>query len=276
MIQEKANLLDELYKYISGPIIGAFLAYWFGMRGKRIDVDIQKNRELNVVLSNMLNTWQYLIKLDELLKLSDDKTNSLLFPKEYFPFIVLKSGTLNDKCFEDLEISIEKLKEYDPISYFELEGIGKRFDYIRTNYIIPFLKSSKNENKTFENINRTFLDKLLNDIEEHLRRTSKLISKNISKETSKLIENNGTINMEMLKEDYNLEYYELILTTIPDEIIKPSYDEFKIEFSRDEVKEQIKKEFDLIVEKGLETVISVMAENDFSTIEELEQKLNEN
>lgn len=275
MIQEKSILLDEIYKYISGPIIGAFLAYWFGMRGKKIDVDIQKNRELNVVLSNMLNTWQYLNKLDDLLKLSEDKTNSLIFPKEYLPFIVLKSGTLNDRCFEDLEISIEKLKEFDPISYFELEGIGKRFDFIRINYIIPFLKSSKNENQTFENINRTFLDKLLNDIEEYLRRTSKLISKKMYNDTCELIEKNEIINIEKLKEDYNLEYYELILTIIPDEIIKPSYEEFKIEFSRDEVKEQIKKEFELIMEKGLENVISAMTENDFSTIEELEQKLND-
>lgn len=275
MIQEKTILLDEIYKYISGPIIGAFLTYWFGMRGKKIDVDLQKNRELNIVLSNMLNTWKYLNKLDELLKLSEDKTNSLIFPKEYLPYIVLKSGTLNDKCFEDLENSIDKLKEFDPISYFELEGIGKRFEFIRINYIVPFLKSSKNKNQSFKNINISFLDNLLNDIEEYLRRTSKLISKNIFKETSELIDNNSILNIEQMIEDYNFEYYELILSTIPDEIYKPTFEEFKEEFSKDEIKKQINKEFKLIMEKGLENVITAMTENDFSTIEELEQKLDE-
>lgn len=267
--------MDEIYKYVGGPIIGAFLAYWFGMRGKKIDVDIQKNRELNIVLSNMLNAWQYLNKLDELLKLTEDKTNSLIFPKEYLPFIVLKSGTLNDKCFEELEDSVDKLKEYDPISYFELEGVGKRFDFIRKNYIIPFLKTSKNKNQSFEMLNRSFLDKLLNDIEEYLRRTSKLISKKTFNETSYLIVNNTSNTIETIKEDYNFDYYEVILSIIPYDAYKPTFEEFKEEFSKDEMKEQIKKEFELIMEKGLENVIEAMTENNFSTIEELEQKLNE-
>ncbi len=267
--------MDELYKYICGPIVGAFLAYWFGMRGKKVDVDIQKNRELNIVLSNMLNAWQYLNKLDELLKLSEDKTNSLIFPKQYLPFIVLKSGTLNDKCFLELEESIDKLKEYDPISYFELEGIGKKFDFIRTNYIIPFLKSSKNKNQSFEMLNRSFLDKLLNDIEEYMRRTSKLISKKTFNETSKLIENNISNSIEKIKEDYNFDYYELILSIIPDESNKPTFEEFKVEFSTIEMKEQMEREFALIMEKGFENVVKAMAENNFLTIEELEQKLNE-
>jgi tRNA threonylcarbamoyladenosine modification (KEOPS) complex Cgi121 subunit len=41
------------------------------------------------------------------------------------------------------------------------------------------------------------------------------------------------------------------------------------------MKEQIKREFELVIEKGLENVISAMTETNFSTIEELEQKLNE-
>jgi hypothetical protein len=275
LIQEEVSLLEQIYKYISGPIIGAFLAYWFGIRGKKIDVDLQKNKELNIVLSNMLNTWQYLNKIDEILKLSQDKTDSLVFPKEYLPYLVLKSGTLNDKCFDDLEKSIDNLKEYDPISYFELEGIGNKFDFIRTNYIVPFIKSSKNKNQSFEKINRTFLDTLLNKIEEKLRRTSKQISKKTYEETCLLIEENLLLSSKQIIDEYNFEYYELILTLIDDEIPKPTFEEFKEEFGKDDVKKQMDKELQIIMENGLEKVIEIMLDNDFSTIEELEHKINQ-
>lgn len=275
MVQEKFYLLDEIYKYISGPIIGAFLAYWFGIRGKRVDVDLQKTRELNIVLSNMLNSWQYLKKIDQLLKLSHDKSDVLLFPREYFPVIALKSGTLNDKCFEDLENSVDRLKEFDPITYFKLEGIGKRFDFIRTNYILPFLKSPKSGNKPFEILNRTFLDQLLNDIEEYLRVTSKLISKNTYEKTFKLIENNSYINIREMIDEYNFEFYELTLSLVSDDQPKPTFEKFKEEIAKDEVKNQLNRQLTLIMEKGLKSIVEIIAENEFATVDEIEQKLSD-
>ena len=166
----------EIFEKIS-PILLIVIGYYLGNRGKKVDVDIQKIKELNVVLSNMLDTWYYLNKLSELLHFQDEKNNNLIFPKEYLPFISLRSGVLNDSCFVELEESITSLKQYDPIIYFELEGIGKKFDFIRTNYIMPFLKSSQKGNLQSTKISRVFLDNLLNDIEQNLRETAKQISK---------------------------------------------------------------------------------------------------
>ena len=144
------SLIEELNKYALPLIcllIGSFLTYWFGIRGKKKDIDDKRVMELNVVLSDMLIVWHYLNKVSEIIELWNEKTDGFLFPTKYFPLIVLKSGVLNDKCFKDLEESIHGLKRYDPISYYQLEGVGNRLNYFRGNYIIPLLQTQGEHEK---------------------------------------------------------------------------------------------------------------------------------
>jgi len=251
------------------------LTYYFGIRGKKQDIFNEKTKELNVVLSNMLNTRYYLHKLNESLKLLIDKSDDLILPKQYIPYIALTTGVLNDDCFKQLEDSIDELKKYDPVSYYNLKGVGTSFDYIRKNYITPFLKYSKNSNEQLSNFSSTFLDELLNKMDEHLRNTSKLISKKVYNDTDNIIVNNYFINTKQIIEEYNKKFYEIILNTKSKEDVKPSYEEFLLQYTSIEAKEQFRKEFELIVKKGMEAMTKVLSENPNLTMEELEMKLEE-
>lgn len=262
----------EIFEKIS-PILLIVIGYYLGNRGKKVDVDIQKIKELNVVLSNMLDTWHYLNKLSELLHFQDEKNNNLIFSKEYLPFISLRSGVLNDSCFVELEESITSLKQYDPIIYFELEGVGKKFDFIRTNYIMPFLKSSQKGNLQSTKISRVFLDNLLNDIEQNLRDTAKQISKKTYQKIEDKIEISFNNYEEKLKEDYNYEYYEIILSILPDNVEKPSFEKFMSDLKDPEIQQEMSKQFDLIAKKGMDKVISLMIENPDLSMDEIEQML---
>lgn len=266
------NLYLEISEKIVNPILLLIAGFYFGNKSKKVDVDIQKTKELNIVLSNMLNSWYYLNRLSELQYFQDIEDNNLLFPKQYLPFILLKSGTLNDNCFQELEMSIESLKQYEPISYFELEGIGKKFEFIKSNYILPFLKQKKS-GLISNNMNRAFLDKLLNDIELHLRETAKQISKKTLRKIEKKIEITLKNDLDKLKENFNYEYYEMILTIIPKNEDKPTYEEFIFNMKNPEVQNNMQIQFDYVVKNGMDKLISLIVENPDLSIEELEQKI---
>ncbi|WP_333696429.1 hypothetical protein [Flavobacterium sp.] len=275
-MNDSNNLTFEIIEKVVTPIILLIAGFYFGNKSKKVEVDIEKIKELNIVLSNMLNCWHYLNRLSELLYFQDDKANTLIFPKQYLPFITLKSGTLNDNCFQELEESIESLKQYDPICYFELEGIGKKFDFIRTNYIVPFLKSSQTENHSNNSISRTFLDKLLNNIEQHLRETAKQISKSTYEKIEYKIQSSLESDLKELKEDFNHEYYEIMLSLLPESNVKPTYEEFLSEFNKPETQKEIQTQLDFIIKNGMDKIISLMIENPHLTIDELEEILTKN
>lgn len=274
MCSTETNLYLELIKYLS-PFVLAFIAFWLSLKSKKKDIDNEKTKELNIVLSNMLDSWYNLNKLSELLQFIEDKNDDLIFPKKYLPFIVASSGTFNDNSFTRLEESIEMLKPYDPIVYYELTGIGQKFDYVKKNYIIPFLKSGQNEGSIIQIINRTFLDRLLNDIETYLRKTSKKISKSTSIEIEKKIEENFKYDFEKLKEEFNQDYYDLIISSVSEDKKHLTLEELKIEFKKPELQKQFEIEFDFIVKKGIDKLVTLISENPLMTIEELQEKLNE-
>ena len=96
---------------IASPFVASYLTYIFAIKGKQKDTDIVKRNELNNVLSHLLVVWNYLTRLDDMCKLKYDDTIVLPIPKDYFSFILLKSGTLNDNSFQELEESIKTLKK---------------------------------------------------------------------------------------------------------------------------------------------------------------------
>lgn len=268
------DYFDSLMPLFSA-IVTAFFMYWFGIKGKKKDILNEQTKELNIVLSDMLNTRYYLQKINELLKISIDTSDDLILPKKYVPFFALTSGTLNDSCFSQLENSIDKLKAYDPIAYYNLEGIGSRFDFFKNSFIIPFLKSSNENSSPLDSISSKMLDDLSNEMDNYLRKTSKLISKETNKKVENIIINNYFIDVNNMIEEYNKEYYNCVLTLFPKDKEKPSYDEFKKEFKSTEVQEHLKKEFELMQNEGIEKMVTIISANQALTIEELEYKLEE-
>ncbi len=270
----QTNFFEEIYKYVAGPIIGAILAYWFGIRGRQRDIDNLKVKELNTVLSNMLDCWHYLNRLSELLNISEDKTKEFFFPREYLAIIVLQSGTFNDKCFEELESSFVTLKQYDPITYFELEGVGRRFDYVRKNIVLPFLKS-EGGNKALASLSRTFLDQLIKDIKEYIRNIATLISSDTVQRVDNKFEIDFENDFNKIKDEYNQQFYATIISAIPEGNKIPTYEEFKTGMQTPEIQKQLKVEFKFILQNGMDKLISITSENPALTLAELEEKINE-
>ena len=191
------------------PVLLVYMVYLFDKKGKKADVDIEMLKELNLILSDMLNCWHYLNRLRSVIVIYEEKSESLIFPKQFLPFITLQSGALNDSCFQELDDSIGMLKKYDAVSYFELEGIGKRYNYIKSTYTVPFLQSD-NPTDVGINFNRQFMDRLLNEIEEHLRETSKKISKPVQKRIEEKIAFVLDQGAKEIIEEFNTEFLSLI------------------------------------------------------------------
>lgn len=261
--------MEELFKYTISPIIAGFLAYYFAVRGKKKDVDIQKEKELNVVLSHMLNTWYYLTRLDYLLKTLEEKENPMIIPREFLPVIIFKSGQLNDTCFTELEKSIETLRQYDPVTYFELEGIGKRLDFLRSNYVVPFLKGNNTMNVSGQILSRNFLDKLLNDVKKYTRTTAKLISRETLTRVEQKFDKVKEVELAELKHELNSEVYNFCMSLLPVSQEKPSIEEFIEQMKSEQVQTIVSNQLKLIMSNDLNDMLRKLAQNPETSIEEL-------
>lgn len=186
--------------------------------------------------------------------------------------MALHSDLLKDSCFFDLEESISTLKRYDPVSYFELEGIGKRYDYLKTNYTIPFLKST-NPTEFGLSMNRQFIDKLLNEIEEHLRGTAKQISNETYKRIEKKIENLNTRDAKDHISEFNENFYEFIIGIIPEDMEKPTYEEFVKGVGEPEMRDMLKSQFELMAKAGVAAVTELVMSDPSLTLEEVADRL---
>lgn len=259
---------------ISSPFIAAFLAvfytYWFGVKERRKAIDITKEQKLNIVLSNLLNVWFYLSKLDEVTNI--EKFN-LPFPKELFPLVLLKSAVLNDSCFEELEKSISLLKEYDPISYFELEGFGNRVNYIRSNIILPTI-TNRNDGEGNQ-LSNAFSQKIIRDIEEKLRIVALLIDKKTLNKINCKISDNllSEEYIENLREEYIFEFYEIMMSLIPKGGVKPSLVEFKNELALPETQHAFRSQLEILDKNEISDIMSIVSSNPYISIEDLRTKL---
>lgn len=249
---EIMSYLIKFFPFIS-PFIAAFLTYYFVIRQKKKDIEIQKQKELNTILSNMLNTWHYLRSLNIILQYMEQKSTDILLPVKNLSRLFLKYKILNDSCFDELEKSIDNIKQYSPIKYFELEGIGRKFKFFMEKCILPILQTNK-KNIEVEMIVfvRKILDKFLNDIENCLRDTASLIPDDTSKKIERKIKEISKLDFEETKEEINREIYELIISSLsPDEVEKLSYEQFKQEIKTSEGQKFIK-----LMEKALESLVN--------------------
>lgn len=224
--------MTEVLQLLIGPCVGAIIAYWFGIRGKKTEINLNKNKELNTILSNMLNVWHYYKKIEQFSELSTNTASKLIFPKSILPIILLRTGILNEKCFSDLDTSIEEMKGYDPVIYFEIEGLGKKYEYFKENFLLPFIEgNSKNDQMqaVFETAGKEYLRNAINDIQIHLMNISKNVSSDLSSRINQKIVVN-IFNLENEVEELNQDFYRLVTAVLPKEI-NLSYEQFKIEFS---------------------------------------------
>ena len=262
------EIFDNIWKYLS-PIIISFLTYFIAVKGKRKDVDIEKVKKLNIVISNLLDVWNYLGKLENLSKLN--KTD-LPIPFKILPRILLNSKSLNEKSFEELEKSISLLKEYDPITYYELSGLGHRFDEIKTNYILPFL-NAKNQSELNRKISDTYIQETIKDIEEYLLSISKHLGYKTTKRIKKKIKEHKETDIEETRKELIENYYDFMMTLVPENEEKPTLEEFENELKSPEVKAILEQQIELFTNVDLGQIMNLVAENPYASVEEVRNKL---
>jgi membrane-associated HD superfamily phosphohydrolase len=263
------DLLKDIWTII-GPIVAAFLTYFIAIKGKQKDVDIVKEQKLNLVISNMLDVWNYLWFLK---RISIIKNSDLPVPFKALSVILFKSDMINDKCFNELTNSTTLLKEYDPITYYNLSGIGEKFDYIRKNLILPFI-NSKTESKLNSKIQDTYLLDTINDIEDYMQDLTKELSRKTSKRLLKKIKENEEKDIEEIKDELIKNYYEFMMDVIPEGIPKPEFEEFKAELNNPELNEIMSQQFELISKNEFSAIMEQVAIDPNMSIEEMVENLN--
>lgn len=262
------EIFDNIWTYLS-PVIASFLTYFIAVKGKKKDVDIEKVKKLNIVISNLLDVWNYLGKLENL---SDLNKTNLPIPFKILPRILLNSKSLNEKSFKDLENSISLLKEYDPITYYELSGLGHRFDEIKTNFILPFL-NAKNQSELNRKISDTYIKDTIKDIEEYLLSVSKHLGYKTSKRIKKKINESLKNNIEETRKELIESYYDFIMTLVPENEQKPTLEEFEKELNSPESKAILEEQMELFTNIDLGQIMSVVAENPYASVEEVKRTL---
>ncbi|MCE4564257.1 hypothetical protein INQ51_08025 [Maribellus sp. CM-23] len=262
------ELTNNTWTYIS-PLIAALLTYFIAIRGKRKDVDIEKERKLNIVISNLLDVWYYLGRMR---KITDLNKSDFPIPLKIIPHFLLNSKNLNDKCFRELESSIELLKEYDPITYYELSGIGNRFDYIKTNLILPFLNAS-NQTDFNKKISETYIQETIAEIENYLKSVSKRLGYKVALRIKRKIKTNQLTDVEEIKKELIKYYYDFMMALIPANQVKPTIEKFGEELSQAETQTMISEQMELLKNTDFGQVMNLVAENPYYSIDEMKDKL---
>lgn len=265
----------KIFAVIS-PFLSAYIVYLFMLKGKRKDIDIQKETELNVVLSNLLLVWNYLSRIEIVINILNNEDSKSVIPKKHFPFIVLETGYLNEKCFSQLDNSIDVLKKYDPIIFFRLEGIGNVYDKIRKDYVLPFLKNPETQKELITVGAGTILNDTLDDIEEFLEIVSSKLSPETLSEVRNFIQTHRDTHEQETIDEINMRFYNLILQILPDNNNKkPTFDEFVKEASEsEEFKSLIDIQLSIVANKTLPEFLDIIAIDPNITMENLQKKLS--
>jgi hypothetical protein len=267
--------LVDISKLLTVSSIGAALAYWFGIRGKNTDISIQRNKELNIILSNMLTVWHYFAKLNQLTDLPKEQKARMVFPLALLPVVVANSNAFDEAAFDELEKSLQNLKQYDPLAFHHLEGIGRRFRILKDDFVAPTLKSQQLERSghILGMFRKSILSKTTQEFEKHLVHVAKLISKRVEKEVNAELAKNSPQAVEELIEEYNQEFYEMITSIMPEDMAKPDYASFKEELSKPEWHAMMEQQVPLIAKHGFGAFISIVAQNPSITPDELAKEI---
>ena len=273
---ETTSAMDNAIKIFTllSPFIAVYLVYILGIKGKRKDTDFEKEKELNTVLSNLLLVWNYLTRIEVVIDLmADDNPNSIV-PKKYYPVIILQTGILNDKCFQELDSSINLLKKYDPLIFFKLEGIGNTLHTLHIKYIMPFFKNPNTQSDLIDQGAGTVLNETLTDLEEQLEMVAGKINSDTLAQVRTYIQNHLDRDDQEILTEINTKYYELMMQVIPETFGKKTTLAEFIELAKsEEYKKVFEFQFDIVANNTLEDVLDIVAKHPDFSIDEVQVEL---
>lgn len=253
---------------IISPFIASYLTYLFVVKSKIKDVDIEKERHLHTTLSFLLMIWHDLRTLKSLIYVLRDKSENLIFPKKIFSVFVLGKNLLSEDKFKGLKESIEGIKKYDAITYFYLEGAGEDLNEIKTKYIFPFLEIDNIDDYLIEVSAGRFIDDAIENYEGYIVDVASLINNKTKKKVKLKIIDSKKEDRTSIINELNINYYQYMLSIIPEGTKKPSYDEFLEEFKTEEFQKIIELQIDVFKNNGLSNLLKVVSENPNIPIEE--------
>ncbi|MFD2517600.1 hypothetical protein [Salinimicrobium flavum] len=247
------------------PIITAILTYFIAIRGKRKDVNLEKEKKLNIVISDLLDVFYF---LQSLKSISDLNKEELPFPPRMFSFILIQSGMIDESCLQELKKSIKLLKSYDPVTYYDINGIGERFDYLQSNFITPLI-TSKNNQELNSNLSEGYLDGLIEEIKTHILS----ISRKANKGNYKLLKKRITreVKSNEIKEELINNYFDFLRKL-------PHYENFtdeelKRETSGEEFQKLMEAQLSVLEVADNKELMKIVAEDPDISVEEMKSRL---
>jgi len=227
------NLTFQIVAIIS-PFVAVLLTYFLSIKKARKDIDFDKEKVLNSVLSDLLNTRFTVTRVKLINDLYSNKKIETIFPKESLLQFAMSSGLIEMKSFKELEDSILKLKEYDALIYYRIEGIGANFEQIHEKFVSPLMKVLYEEEiKSTEGGVYLLIKDTLESLEDNILKISTILNKRTEKEVLSILDKkNNESDLEDYIKQIEQAYFEWMAPLLkPEESM--TFDEFK-EFSKSE------------------------------------------
>ncbi|RZN80606.1 MAG: hypothetical protein EVB11_11515 [Winogradskyella sp.] len=269
------NTIIQITAIIS-PFLASFLTYKFAIKSKFKDVDIEKERHLHTTLSYLLTIWHDLKTLKSLTYILKDKSEDLLFPKRLFSEIILNEKLLNQDKFDGLKHSIEGVKKYDAITYFHLEGFGENLKDIKTRFIFPFLKVENIKDSLIDISAGKLIDQSIEEYEAVIIKIASLINNRTKKILINKITDSKKEDAKSVINELNINYYQNIMSGIPENEVRPSYDEILKEFKPEELQKISELQIDIFKNNGMQKILKIVSENPDISVEEMITLYNQN
>ncbi|GAB5417039.1 MAG: hypothetical protein Crog4KO_19050 [Crocinitomicaceae bacterium] len=260
---------------ILSPFIAAYLTHLFVLRSRKKEIDINKEKSLNVVLANLLSVRFYSLTLESVINVMKSP-DELMIPKEYYPMLILNSGILKDESFGELDASIENLKEYDPMLYHQLEGIGNRHHEFQKRYVKPILEQPGLSPEIMAGMGAAFISQMIADINEYTLDVAHALGKKRFKEVQELVNHDVAVSPEQLTYTMNRNYYDNIMSMIPpDDVDAPTFEEFMQGMQSEEFQFFQSVQVKAIMEGGIQEITKILSEEPDISLEEIAKRMQD-
>ena len=200
---------------ILSPFLAATLTFFLGIKGKRKEIDIQKEKELNTITSDLLKVWFTMKQLHELNTIPSIKSYKGIFPIELLPKLLFKSNVINTSCFEELHKSIDELKKYEPVLYFRLITLSQSLDSLYSKYILPISNNIEYEGvlEVLQVLSKDSVE-IIETVEGALDEISSSINKKENKKIIDFFESDTSIDFDEFINSYNQFLFDVISATV--------------------------------------------------------------
>jgi len=241
---------------ILSPFLAAYLTYVFTVKKTKNDINIEKGKVLNKVLSDMLSARFYMTRIRIVDSLLTNPSPPTIFPIDKIPLILLNSELLVEADFSELDISINLLKEHDALIHYRLKDLGKNFELINNSYLFPVIEVLGQKEKSINpSPIRTIVDKTIAEIEENLINISQLLGKKVVKQVKEILNLSDSDLLDEMISELEDSYYKAISPLIKNG--EPvSKKEFKDYLSTEEFKEILKDQIKATHKGGLKSLFS--------------------